>query len=216
MSTYNLENLHWLGHASFRIDTPGTVIYLDPWQLGEGNPPADLILITHEHRDHCSPEDVAKIQTDATTIVTVGACKDKLSGDLVVVKPGDQVTVKGVEIQVVPAYNLTKFRSPGVPFHPKGDDYAGYILTVEGQCIYHTGDTDLIPEMETFETDVALLPVSGTYVMTAEEALQAAEVIQPKVVVPMHIGRGIGSPQDAQAFKAAASIPIEILPNENP
>lgn len=214
MSNYNLENLHWLGHASFRIDAPTAVIYLDPWQLGDDSIPADLVLITHDHRDHCSPEDLAKIQTESTTIVTVAACEPKLSGDLKIVKPGDRLTVKGIEIQVVPAYNLTKFRSPGVPFHPRGDDYVGYLLTVEGQRLYHTGDTDLIPEMEAIETDIALLPVSGTYVMTADEALQAAEVLQPKVVIPMHIGRGIGSHQDAQTFKVRSSTPVEILPNE--
>jgi L-ascorbate metabolism protein UlaG (beta-lactamase superfamily) len=214
MASYNIEPIHWLGHASFRINSKDTVIYLDPWQLGDDPAPADLILITHEHRDHCSPEDVAKIQTPDTTIVTIKACADSLEGDIMIVEPGERVTIKDVDIEVVPAYNLTKFRSPGVPFHPKEKKYVGYILTVDRQRVYHAGDTDIIPEMGTYKTDIALLPVSGIYVMTADEALEAAEIIQPKVIIPMHIGRGIGSQEDAEAFKAKSTLPVEILPFE--
>ncbi|MBC8506138.1 MAG: MBL fold metallo-hydrolase [Anaerolineales bacterium] len=205
-----VEKIHWLGHASFRIEADGFVIYIDPWQLGD-SPEADIILITHEHQDHCSPDDVAKIQKDDTVIVTIETCREKLKGQIEIVKPGDSITVKGVPIEAVPAYNLTKFRSPGNPFHPKESGHVGFIITLGGQRIYHTGDADVIPEMESIETDIALLPVSGTYVMTADEAVQAAEIIQPKVAIPMHIGRGIGSMDAAEEFKAAAPVPVEIL-----
>jgi len=210
----NLEHIHWLSHASFRIETGDRVIYIDPWQLGADAPPADLILITHDHGDHCSPEDVAKIQQNDTTIVTVATCAPKLKGDLQIVQPGDKLTVKGIPIEAVPAYNLTKFRSPGNPFHPKKANYVGFIITVDGQRIYHTGDVDVIPEMETFEVDIAILPVSGTYVMTAEEAVQATELLQPKVAIPMHVGRGIGGIEMAEQFKQNAPVPVEILPIE--
>ena len=206
-----IEGIYWLGHASFRIERDGLIVYIDPWQLEDG-PQADLILITHDHRDHCSPEDIAKIQKDDTTIVTISAAASMLSGDIIVVQPGENLTVKGVQIETVPAYNLTKFRSPGVPFHPKNAGHVGFIVTLGGDRIYHTGDVDVIPEMESIETDVALLPVSGTYVMTAEEAVEAAALIKPKVAVPMHIGRGIGSQDAAQQFKQAAPVPVEILP----
>jgi L-ascorbate metabolism protein UlaG (beta-lactamase superfamily) len=215
MSTTDIQNIHWLGHASFRIDGKSAVIYVDPWQIGENPKPADLILITHDHSDHCSPEDVAKIQTADTIIVTVKACVPKLSGDIKVVRPGDQLEIQGVSIQVVAAYNLTKFRSPGVPFHPKENQFVGFIVTVDGQKIYHSGDTDVIPEMSEYTADIALLPVSGTYVMTADEALQAAEIIGPKLVIPMHIGRGIGSQADAENFKSKSRIPVTLLPFEN-
>ena len=214
MSSYNIKPIHWLGHASFRLQVEGMVIYLDPWQLGEGNPPADLILITHEHHDHCSPQDVAKIQSDGTFIVTIKSCAQVLDGNIHIVKPGDQLNLKGVDIQAVPAYNVNKFRSPGVPFHPKEKKYVGFILALDGQRIYHAGDTDVIPEMETYNVDIALLPVSGTYVMTVDEALQAGEIIQPKVIVPMHIGRGIGAIKDAETFKERSAIPVEVLPFE--
>jgi L-ascorbate metabolism protein UlaG (beta-lactamase superfamily) len=208
------KNIHWLAHASFRIDADDLTVYIDPWKLGDGAPPADLILITHDHQDHCSPEDVAKIQTDETVIVTIAAAAAKLSGAIEVVSPGNKLTAKGVPIEVVPAYNLTKFRSPGNPFHPKEARHVGFLITLDGIRIYHTGDADVIPEMETIETDVALLPVSGTYVMTFEEALEAAELIKPKVVIPMHVGRGIGGLEMADQFKERASVPVEILPIE--
>lgn len=211
MSNDSLKNIHWLGHASFRIDGRKTTVYLDPWQLSEDPKPADLILITHDHRDHCSPEDVAKIQKDDTVIVTVKESAEKLEGMKEIVQPGDQIFVRDVEIKAVPAYNLTKYRSPGVLFHPKEKAYIGFIITIDGQKIYHAGDTDIIPEMSDIDADVAMLPVSGTYVMTADEALEAARIINPKVVIPMHVGRGIGSAKDAEDFKSRSTIPVEIL-----
>ncbi len=206
-----LEQIHWLGHDAFRIDGPET-IYLDPYELGEGNPEADVIFISHDHHDHCSPEDVTKIQGDKTTIVTIAAAAKKLTGDVRIVEPGDTVEVRGIEVEAVPAYNVNKFRSPGVPFHPKEAGHVGFVITLEGKRIYHAGDTDLIPEMADLRgIDVALLPVSGTYVMTAEEAVQAAEAIQPKVVIPMHVGRGIGSLESAETFREKAPVDVVVL-----
>ena len=205
------SNIHWLGHDSFRIKGDGLVIYIDPWQIEDG-PKADLILITHDHRDHCSPADVAKVQKEDSVIVTVAAAAAKLSGQIQVVKPGDELRVKGIPISAVPAYNVNKFRSPGVPFHPRESGYVGFVVTVEGQRIYHAGDTDCIPEMGSINADIALLPVSGTYVMTADEAVEAAAIIKPQIAIPMHIGRGIGSLADAERFKEKASVPVEILP----
>jgi L-ascorbate metabolism protein UlaG (beta-lactamase superfamily) len=204
------SNIHWLGHDSFRIDGEGVVIYVDPYRLKEG-PKADVILITHDHGDHASPEDVAKIRKEDTVIVTIAQAAEKLSGEIRIVKPGDELTVKGVAIKAVPAYNVNKFRSPGVPFHPQAAGYVGYVVTVKGVKIYHAGDSDLIPEMKDLRPDVALLPVSGTYVMTAEEAVEAAAAIGPQVAVPMHVGEGIGSLSDAQRFMEKASVPVIIL-----
>lgn len=208
-----VSNIHWLGHSSFRIEGNGLVIYIDPWKLEDG-PKADLILITHDHRDHCSPVDVAQVQKEDSVIVTVVAVAAKLSGQIEVVKPGDELTVKGVPISAVPAYNINKFRSPGVPFHPQESGYVGFVFPLEGRRIYHAGDTDFIPEMESLNVDIALLPVSGTYVMTADEAAEAVAAIKPQIAIPMHIGRGIGSLADAEYFKEKASVPVEILPIE--
>lgn len=188
--------LNWLGHDSFRLDGP-SVIYFDPWKLSGKPPVADLVLVSHEHRDHCSPEDVELISGPDTVVVAAATAAEQLPG-AVVVRPGDRLTVAGVEIEAVRAYNINKFRSPGVPFHPREAEHVGFVVTVDGARIYHTGDTDHIPEMAEIDCDVALLPVSGKYVMTVEEAAEAARTLGPQFVVPMHYGSGIGSSGDGR------------------
>lgn len=195
-----VKRLHWLGHDSFRFDGP-PVIYFDPWKLGGRLPQADLVLVSHDHFDHCSPQDVKKVSGPHTVVVAATAAAAQLPAAKAV-RPGDRLTVAGVEIEAVPAYNVNKFRSPGVPFHPKEAGHVGYVVTVEGVRLYFAGDTDAIPEMGQMNCDVALLPVSGTYVMTVEEAVEAARTLQPKIVVPMHYGAGIGTPDDGRRFAA--------------
>ena len=202
-----LKKIHWLGHDCFRIDSEN-IIYFDPFELRQGAVPADIILVTHEHFDHCSPKDVARIQKKGTVIVTTADCATKLSGEIKTVKPGDTITIKGVIIEAVPAYNTNK------KFHLKETGWVGYIITVDGTRIYHAGDTDFIPEMKTFKVDMALLPVSGTYVMTAEEAVKAVETIRPQMAIPMHYGSIVGSDKDAATFKQKCTVPVEILKNE--
>lgn len=191
-----VARLDWLGHDSFRLDGP-PVIYFDPWKLSGKQPVADLVLVSHEHHDHCSPEDVKKVSGPATVVVAAAAAAQQLPGSRAI-RPGDRLTVAGVEIEAVRAYNLNKFRSPGVPFHPREAGHVGFVVTVGGVRIYHAGDTDHIPEMAEIECDVALLPVSGKYVMTAEEAAEAAKTLGPQIVVPMHYGSGIGTAGDGQ------------------
>ncbi len=196
-----LDRIHWLGHDAFRIDARLT-IYIDPWKLPAGAPGADLVLITHEHYDHCSPEDVKRIAGPDTLVVANRAAAEKLdvAGELRIVEPGDSFSHKEVEIETLPAYNLNKFREPGVPFQPKAAGHIGYIVTLDGQRIYHAGDTDAIPEMAGLKVDIALLPVSGTYVMTADEAAGAAQTIAPGIAIPMHYGAIVGSRDDAERF----------------
>ena len=202
----------WLGHDSFRIESSdGKVIYIDPWKLAPAAPPADLILITHEHFDHLSLEDVQRVRKEDTVIVASAPAARQITGAVRAVRPGDQITVQGFEVRAVPAYNVNKFRSPGQPFHPKEQGYVGFVITVDGLRIYHAGDTDVIPEMRDIEADIALLPVSGTYVMTAEEALEAVRIIQPRVAIPMHYGSIVGSRSDAERFAREASVEVRIL-----
>jgi L-ascorbate metabolism protein UlaG (beta-lactamase superfamily) len=192
------DRLYWLGHDSFRLAGP-PVIYFDPVDLKGQLPPADLVLITHEHHDHCSPEDVAKIRGPQTVVLAGGSAAERVTGARAV-KPGERLTVAGVEVETVPAYNVNKFRAPGVPFHPREAGHVGYVVTVGGVRLYFAGDTDQIPEMADIDCDVALLPVSGTYTMTAEEAAEAARVLQPQIAVPMHYGSRIGGKDDGQRF----------------
>ena len=197
------KKIKWLGHDSFRIDSKKT-IYIDPFQIS-GGPKADIILITHEHFDHCSPEDVAKIQEKDTVIVTEKDSAKKLKGDIRIVKPGESITVNGVIIETVPSYNKDK------DFHPQKNGWLGFIVETEGVRIYHAGDTDRIPEMKGFEVDIALIPVSGTYVMTAEQGVKAAIDINPKLAIPMHYGAIVGSDEDAVRFKKDLEGKIDVL-----
>lgn len=202
-----LDKIHWLGHDSFRIDGPKT-IYIDPWKLKPGSVKADIILITHAHYDHCSPADIASIQKETTAIVCTPDSKRKLTGKLHEVAPGDELSVSGIGIKAVPAYNVDK------QFHPKANRWVGYIMNIEGTKIYHAGDSDFIPEMSEIECDIALLPVSGTYVMNADEAVQAANILKPQTAIPMHYGSIVGSEADAEYFKRKANCDVKILKQE--
>jgi L-ascorbate metabolism protein UlaG (beta-lactamase superfamily) len=204
--------LVWLGHDSFRLEGP-SVIYFDPWKLSGELPIADLVLVSHEHHDHCSPEDVARISGPDTVVVAAAKAAERLPGAKAV-RPGDRLTVAGVGLEAVRAYNISKFRSPGVPFHPPEAEHVGFVVTVDGARIYHTGDSDHIPEMAEIECDVALLPVSGRYVMTVEEAVEAARTLNPQIVVPMHYGSGIGTADDGQRLAELYGGEVAILEAE--
>ena len=120
-------------------------------------------------------------------------------------RPGDRLSVKGLEVEAVPAYNLNK------DFHPKDAGMLGFVVNIGGVRLYHAGDTDFIPEMKGIKTDVALLPVSGTYVMTADEAVEAALTIKPKVAIPMHYGAIVGDKNDAEHFRDQLAGRIEVV-----
>jgi L-ascorbate metabolism protein UlaG (beta-lactamase superfamily) len=189
-----LERLHWLGHASFRLDGPPT-IYFDPWKLRGKHPQADIVLVSHDHRDHCSRKDVRRVSGPETVVIANPTAAKELRGNVRTLRPGERTMVGEVEIQAVPAYNVDK------SFHPKEAGHVGFIVTVGEERIYFAGDTDHIPEMVGFRCDVALLPVGGTYTMSPEEAAQAAADIGPQVAVPMHWGGGVvGSRADAERF----------------
>jgi L-ascorbate metabolism protein UlaG (beta-lactamase superfamily) len=203
-----LDHLSWLGHDSFRIDYP-LMIYLDPWRITPENPLADIILVSHEHHDHCSPEDVERLHQEGTAIIANPSAASKLKGQVTVMCAGDSLNVKGVQIDAVPAYNLEKH------FHPKSAGHVGYILTIDGERLYFAGDTDFIPEMRVLQCDIALLPVSGVFVMDAVEASRAAEAIGARISIPMHYGAGVaGTIADAEKFRSMCTVPVILLEAE--
>jgi L-ascorbate metabolism protein UlaG (beta-lactamase superfamily) len=208
----------WLGHDGFRIQN-GETIYIDPFQIAASPPKADVVLISHEHFDHLNLDDLKKVVAPNTVLIAHHQSKGELlklkSKEVKIVKPGDKVKVGKLEVQAVPAYNLNKFREPGKVFHPKEDGKLGFVLTINGVRIYHAGDTDHIPEMKGMRPDIALIPVSGTYVMTAKEAAEAVAAIAPKVAIPMHFGAIVGERNDAETFKKLVTCQVEILEKES-
>ncbi len=190
------KNIHWLGHSTFRLEDGALQIYIDPYQLPARPPKADVIFITHGHYDHFSPEDIAKIKKEGTTVFAPKDVAYQIGEATISVVPGQTTNLGDLKIRTVSAYNLNK------KFHPKSNNWVGYIITLStGQKIYHAGDTDFIPEMKPVVADIALLPCGGTYTMTAAEAAEAANSFKPQVLIPMHWGSIVGSIDDAQQVK---------------
>jgi L-ascorbate metabolism protein UlaG (beta-lactamase superfamily) len=212
------DALEWMGHAGFHVTVGGAHVYIDPYRVPDGAPQADLILITHGHYDHFSPQDVQRLTKRETWLVGPAAVAERVSGQVHSIAPGELLEdelVRGIHVSAVAAYNTSKRDADGRPFHPRDAGWVGYELNVRGERLYHSGDTDVIPEMDTVTgVDVALLPVSGVYVMTAQEAAEAARRIQPRVAVPMHWGSHIGTEHDARTFAAKAPVEVRIMEKE--
>ncbi len=195
-----IERIHWLGHASFRINGPphadGAVIYIDPWCIPPDSPPADLILISHDHYDHCSPQDVARIRRQGTVILASERAASLIGKGAQVLRPWQAaVNVYGVSVRAVPAYTISH------AYHNKAFGGVGFIISLMDHDIYFAGDTDLIPEMDKIGCDIALLPVGGAFTMSYEEAAEAAQRLRPKYAIPMHYGREIpGSKGHGRSF----------------
>jgi L-ascorbate metabolism protein UlaG (beta-lactamase superfamily) len=175
----------WLGHASFEIKADSKIIYLDPYE-GEYQDKADMILVSHSHPDHFDVPKIQKILKDETIIIAPADCASKIGKNVKSLKPREKFTVGNMTVEAVEAYNYKRFRSPNNPFHPKGFG-VGYLLTIGNITIYHSGDTDFIPEMNKLKNIyLALLPSGGTYTMDNSEAIEATLAIKPKYVIPMH------------------------------
>jgi L-ascorbate metabolism protein UlaG (beta-lactamase superfamily) len=201
-----MATITWLRHASVLIEGEKR-IYIDPWEIRSPKE-ADLVLITHDHYDHLSMTDLKRICRPSTEILLPEGSVKKIAGvhgRIHGVKPGQELIAAGLRVEVVAAYNLSKH------FHPKAANNVGYIVTVDGERIYHAGDSDRIPEMKGLKPDVALLPIGGTYTMDPSEAAKAASDLQAKKAIPIHFGAIIGGKEEAELFKKVCPVPVEIL-----
>ena len=210
-----IDALTWLGHSGFLVRAGRANVYIDPYRVPDGAPPADVILVTHHHYDHFSPIDIEKLSTDGTWLIGPATVAERVGGQVVSVAPGQLVepdSVRAIDVRAVAAYNTSKLDTDGRPFHTREAGGVGFDLRVRGERLYHAGDTDVIPEMdEVAGVDVALLPVSGVHVMTPGEAAEAARRIAPKVAVPMHWGEHIGTREDALAFARKAPVEVRVM-----
>lgn len=208
MFEYNNIGIIWTGHAGFKLAYGGKKVYIDPYKLNkkyENISDADIVLITHNHFDHLSIDDLNNIINERTTIVSAQECESQLRTlkvkESISIEPRSNLKVQDLKIESVPAYNVNK------DFHPKDDKKIGFIVEFGDERLYHVGDSDVIPEMEVTNSTIALIPVSGTYVMTADEASKAVnELIRPKIAIPMHYGTIVGNRNDAIRFSEMVTV----------
>ncbi len=199
--------LQWLTHSCIKIlsDT-GKIIYFDPYQLPRKNERADLILISHDHFDHCSIPDIQKIADENTTVIIPSTCSLNGKFKVVKVKENEKTVINDIKIEAVPAYTIN------ISTHPRMNRWLGYILTVDGLRIYHAGDTDKIPEMQYIDDiKVACIPVGGNYTMGMEEAAESIRLINPQIAVPMHNWDKPLDPFIDMVKKLCPHVKVEIL-----
>lgn len=191
-------------HSSIKI-TKGIIIYIDPFRINEEKHDADLILITHDHYDHYSPEDIKKVIKEDTIIVAPKTIKELNNKEnIIFVEPNKTYNIKGYKMDTIPAYNINKH------FHPKENNWVGYIIEIEGIKYYIAGDTDIIPENQQIKCDVALIPVGGTYTMDYKEASELINIIKPKIAIPTHYGSIVGDITDGEKFKKLIDNTIDV------
>lgn len=197
--------LQWLGHASFKICHEDAVVYIDPWRIEDSPHDATVVLVSHSHYDHFCPEDIAKVSGPETKLVaSADVIEKEKNGEMLM--PGMTVDLGAVQVSGVAAYN------PGKQFHPKANNWLGFVIEVDSKRIYYAGDTDLTDEMKPLKgIDAALLPAGGTYTMNADEAAEATRYIKPKMAIPYHWGQIVGARADAEKFAAEADCEVKVL-----
>ncbi len=188
-----IERIEWLGHASFRIQGM-PLIYIDPWRIARNAFHADIILVTHDHYDHCSPADVEKLRGPGTMVVSNNMAASILGGEVTILRPWQMLTIDKVCIRAVPAYNS---------HHPQEFGGLGFVISLDHYDIYYAGDTDLIPEMSSLRPDIAILPIGGRQTMDVSSAVEAVRRMKPRWVLPSHFGTPSegGTPLDVRLFE---------------
>lgn len=200
-----------LCHSSIKIESEGKIIYFDPFRIKEDKNDADIIAITHSHYDHFSEEDINKVKNEKTKILVTSDLLDRTlelgfkKENITIVLPNNLYTVLGIEISTIPAYNTNK------KFHPKDNNWVGYLLRLENQVIYISGDTDITEENKKVKCDIALVPIGGTYTMKYDEAAELINIIRPKLVIPTHYAEIVGEKEDAKKFQRLISSSINVI-----
>ena len=197
-------------HSSIRIRGDEFTVYIDPFNMKDETKDADFILITHDHYDHFSVEDIKKVANEGTVLAAPVKMAEKAReaapfvSRICEVEPGKAYNIDGFEFETVPAYNNLK------PFHPKSAGWVGYIVNIDGKKIYIAGDTDLTKDNKSVKCDIALVPVGGTYTMDAKKAAELVNCIKPAEAIPTHYGSIVGEEKDAGIFAADVDRKIEV------
>ena len=207
-----LENIKVLCHSSIKFEK-GEVLYFDPYKINKNYNDADVIFITHSHYDHFSEEDILKVKKETTKIVVPEDLYNKCleigfdENNILVVTPNMEYEVNNIKFKTIPAYNINK------NFHPKANNWVGYIITLDNVVYYIAGDTDITEENKKVKCDVAFVPIGGTYTMTAKEGATLVNEINPKIAIPIHYGLIVGTKEDEEIFKNSLTdnIKCEIL-----
>lgn len=205
------DNIKVFKQNHIRINAGGKVIHVDPFMADTESRDADFVLITHDHYDHFSPEDINKVaKKDAVLIVPMSMrhkAEDvaELPYRVALVKPGKKYEIYGLRFETVPAYNI------GKPFHPKTAGWVGYVIDAEGERIYIAGDTDATDDAKAVKCDTAIVPVGGTYTMNAEEAARLVHAVKPKVAIPVHYGGIVGKKDDGEKFARAVGEGTDVV-----
>ncbi len=204
------ENITVNGQNSIQIRDRLGMIYVDPFMMRVSPNDAAYIFITHDHYDHFSPDDIAKVVGDNTILVVPERMEGKvqkvanLVSSIVTVKPGVYREIDGLEFETVPAYNTLK------PFHRKGDGWVGYVFRIDGKHIYVAGDTDATRESKAVKCDIAIVPIGGTYTMDAKKSADLINTIRPNVAIPVHYGHIVGKPSDGDVFAQYVKEPVKV------
>ena len=202
------ENIEVFTQSSIRVTDGKRRIYIDPFQMREAPKDADFILITHDHYDHFSPEDIEKVSTGKSVLIVPAKMipqAEKLAsivGEIHSVMPSEHYGISGLEFDTVAAYNNLK------PFHPKNAGWVGYILKISDQRIYISGDTDVNRDNRDVKCDIALVPIGGKFTMDANKAAEFINTIKPAVAIPTHYGSIVGKKEDAEVFAAGVKAPV--------
>ena len=186
--------------SSIRIEAEGKVIYFDPFQIADYPHDADIIFFTHPHYDHFSPKDIEKVKKEGTFFVAPESMQNDLESNNLrnnaFVLPNQQRLIKDISVETTHAYNIDK------SYHPVDNDWVGYILMLEGNRFFITGDTDCTDDVKRVRCDVIFLPIGGTFTMNPKEAADAVNAIMPRIAVPTHYGSIVGDPLDAERFRS--------------
>ena len=188
-----------LTHSSIRITDDSHVIYADPYDIREAINDADYIFVTHSHYDHYSVEDINKKINNDTVIIAPKSMEEQVLQDYpnnkhCFILPKESINIGDIQITATCAYNVNK------AFHPRGNNWVGYLITIGNETVYIAGDTDFNDDLKDIKCDIALIPVGGTYTCDYKSAAELVNNIKPKVAIPTHYGSVVGKEEDARKF----------------